>query len=215
VGVVNVSSKGIMIRCDVEAFIGEDVDIQFADCNRTRATVRWVKDGKIGLEFEEQTEIIASARTQEAIRRPHLHIVPDAEAADEPAKHRALASRAARLGLVWGGTLYWTYEALTVKVRNISPNGAMLDCDTDVPVGAQIRLNLAEAGTIEGEVRWSQGGQIGVRFNQKFDLQSLSRAKPAGFVAAATTLPEDEVGTYAKTLAGLWNRAMYFKSGRS
>lgn len=216
VEVVNVSSKGTMIRSDIDALIGETLDIQFADCNRTRATVRWVKDGKIGLEFDQQTEIIANVRTQSEIARPHLALVEPEEAnsVEQTKKDRALAMRAARQGLVWSGTLYWTFEALSVHIRNISPEGAMIDCDRDVPVGAQVRLNLAEAGTLECEVRWSKGGQVGLKFHQKFDLRQLARAKPAGFVAAATTLQEDEKKR-ATSIGALWNRALYGKSGRS
>jgi hypothetical protein len=213
VEVVNVSSKGAMVRSDEEAFIGETVEIQFADCNRIRATVRWVKDGRIGLEFEERTEIIASARTQDSIARPHLALVPSGEPSGDLRKDRALALRAARHGLVWNGTLYWTFEALSVRVRNISPDGAMVDCDRDVPEGAQVRLNLAEAGTLECIVRWSSGGQVGLKFNEKFDLRLLARAKPAGFVAAATTLHEDESKKRAMSIASLWSRAIYGKRG--
>jgi hypothetical protein len=214
VEVVNVSSMGTMIRSDVDAIIGEAVEIQFADCNRVRAAVRWVKDGKIGLEFEERTEIIASARTQERIARPHLELVPTAESTGDAKKDRALALRAARQGLVWNGTLYWTFEALNVRVRNISPEGAMIDCDRNVPAGAQVRLNLAEAGTLEAEVRWSNGGQVGLKFKEKFDLRQLARAKPAGFVATATTLHEDEKKKASRSIAALWNRAVYGKTGR-
>jgi hypothetical protein len=214
VQVVNVSSKGTMIRSDLDAIIGEAVEIQFADCNRVRAAVRWVKDGKIGLEFEERTEIIASARTQDTIARSHLTLIPSEPTTGDAKKDRALAMRAARQGLIWNGTLYWTFEALNVRVRNISPEGAMIDCDRDVPVGAQVRLNLAEAGTLECEVRWSQGGQVGLRFKDRFDLKQLARAKPAGFVAAATTLAEDETKKGARSIAALWNRAVYGKPGR-
>lgn len=214
VEVVNVSSMGTMIRSDVDAIIGETVEIQFADCNRVRAAVRWVKDGKIGLEFEERTEIIASARTQETIARPHLQLVPAADSTGDAKKDRALALRAARQGLVWNGTLYWTFEALNVRVRNISPEGAMVDCERDLPVGAQVRLNLAEAGTLECDVRWSQGKQVGLRFKERFDLRQLARAKPAGFVAAATTLHPDENKKGMRSIAALWNRAVYGK-GRS
>jgi hypothetical protein len=214
VEVVNVSSMGTMIRSDVDAIIGEAMEIQFADCNRVRAAVRWVKDGKIGLEFEERTEIIASTRTQDSIAKSHLTLVPSEEPTGDVKKDRALALRAARQGLVWNGTLYWTFEALNVRVRNISPEGAMIDCDRDVPVGSQVRLNLAEAGTLESEVRWSNGGQVGLKFSEKFDLRQLARAKPAGFVAAATTLQEDDKKG-SLSIAALWNRALYGKSSRS
>ena len=214
VEVVNVSSKGAMVRSDEEAFIGEFVDIRFADCNRIQATVRWVKDGKIGLEFEERTEIIAGARTQEEIARPHLALVPAAAPSGDARKDRAMVMRAARQGLVWNGTLYWTFEALTVRVRNISPDGAMVDCERDLPVGSEVRLHLAEAGTIESRVRWSQGGQVGLHFREKFDLTRLARAKPAGFVGATPALSAAERKKQARSIGALWNRAFGGRSGQ-
>jgi hypothetical protein len=214
VEVVNVSSKGAMIRSDEEAFIGEFVDIRFADCNRIQATVRWVKDGKIGLEFEERTEIIAGARIQEEIARPHLSLVPAAAPSGDPRKDQALVMRAARQGLVWNGTLYWTFEALTVRVRNISPEGAMVDCERDLPVGSEVRLNLAEAGTIASVVRWSQSGQIGLSFDEKYDLTQLARARPAAFVGAMPTLSAAERKKQARSIGALWNRAFGGRAGQ-
>ena len=212
VEVLNVSSKGAMIRSDEEAFIGEYVDIRFADCNRIQATVRWVKDGRIGLEFEERTEIIAGARVQEEIARPHLSLVPPAAPSGDARKDKALVMRAARQGPVWNGTLYWTYEALSVRVRNISPDGAMVDCERDLPVGSEVRLNLAEAGTLESVVRWSQGGQIGLSFNDQFDLTQLARVRPAAFVGAMPNLSAAERKKQARSIGALWNRA--FRGGQ-
>src|SRR5206468_6472729 len=58
VPVVNVSSHGVMIRSDIEPRLGERMDIQFEDCNRTTCYVRWVKGGQIGIEFAHETVLI-------------------------------------------------------------------------------------------------------------------------------------------------------------
>ena len=51
VRVVNISSRGTMIETDLLPRLGESVVIQFEACSRIHAFVRWVRDGRIGLNF--------------------------------------------------------------------------------------------------------------------------------------------------------------------
>jgi hypothetical protein len=51
VPVVNISSRGTMIECDILPRIGETVLIQFENCCRIHGFVRWVRDGRVGLNF--------------------------------------------------------------------------------------------------------------------------------------------------------------------
>jgi hypothetical protein len=51
VPVVNISSRGTMIESDFVPRIGENVIIQFDNCTRIHAFVRWVRGGNIGLNF--------------------------------------------------------------------------------------------------------------------------------------------------------------------
>jgi hypothetical protein len=185
VRVANVSPGGAMVTTAVELFIGEPVEITFTDCDRLRASVRWIKDGKAGVEFDQQTDIIASAPVREAISRPFLALVKDGS---EDGQRRA---RPARVGLVWNGELEVEGTQPTVRLRNISSGGAMLDCEQEIAVGSAACLDLSDAGRIEAEIRWCRGGQVGIRFNESFDLQRLSRARPAGFVTEQDG-PDDE-----------------------
>lgn len=173
--VLNVSTFGAMVRCDVEVHIGTVIELQIEDCNRMRCVVRWIRSDRFGVEFDEQTDIVTTQRTRAAIVAAH----GVGTAAPEAEKSRSLITRATRHGLVWTGTLYWTFEAFNVRIRNISSGGAMLDCERTLPQGAPIRLNLAEAGTLAGEVRWSRNGQIGIKFEQLFDVRLLVSAQPA------------------------------------
>lgn len=185
--VVNVSSQGTMIECAIEPRIGETLDIQFADCNRTKSIVRWVRDGRVGLEFIEETIILASLRVKEQI------FGSTASADGSPPK--PIYSRSKRHGLVWTGTLYWTFEAYSVKLRNISATGAMLEGDCSIAAGEKIRLNLAEAGMVTGEVRWCRGGQIGISFDERFDLRNLAHSKPTAAVPINMTLKPQKIDT--------------------
>ncbi len=51
VPVVNISSRGTMIESDILPRIGEAVVIQFENCTRIHGFVRWVRDGRVGLNF--------------------------------------------------------------------------------------------------------------------------------------------------------------------
>jgi hypothetical protein len=51
VPVINISSRGTMIECDIMPRIGETIVIRFEDCSPIHGFVRWVRDGKLGLNF--------------------------------------------------------------------------------------------------------------------------------------------------------------------
>lgn len=51
VPVVNISSRGTMIESAIDPRIGETISIQFENCTRIQAFVRWIRDGRIGLNF--------------------------------------------------------------------------------------------------------------------------------------------------------------------
>ncbi|HEV2747428.1 MAG TPA: PilZ domain-containing protein [Allosphingosinicella sp.] len=51
VPVVNISSRGTMIESDIAPHIGETIVVQFESCTRIHAFVRWVRDGRLGLNF--------------------------------------------------------------------------------------------------------------------------------------------------------------------
>ena len=51
VPVLNISSRGAMVETPIVPRIGETVDIRFEGCSRIKGFVRWVRDGRIGLNF--------------------------------------------------------------------------------------------------------------------------------------------------------------------
>ena len=51
VPVVNISSRGTAIEADLTPRIGETIVIQFENCTRIHGFVRWVREGRIGLNF--------------------------------------------------------------------------------------------------------------------------------------------------------------------
>lgn len=53
VKVVNVSESGLMIETSAPAKIGEAMEVEFDGFEPIAATVRWVRDGRIGLDLGE------------------------------------------------------------------------------------------------------------------------------------------------------------------
>lgn len=51
VPVVNISSRGTMIESDLVPRLGESVAIRFDGCSPVYAFVRWIRDGRLGLNF--------------------------------------------------------------------------------------------------------------------------------------------------------------------
>ncbi len=51
VPVLNISARGTMVECDITPRIGEAIVIQFENCTRIHGFVRWIREGKLGLNF--------------------------------------------------------------------------------------------------------------------------------------------------------------------
>ena len=51
VSVANISTRGAMVVSDLMPRLGESVIIRFEACSPIYAFVRWVRDGRIGLNF--------------------------------------------------------------------------------------------------------------------------------------------------------------------
>lgn len=181
VAVVNVSRHGAMIRAEIEPRIGERMQIAFEGCNRTECTVRWVRGGRIGLEFSRETEILASNAVKE-------RIVSGRRAGETPPE-TSKPQRAPRQSLLWKAVLHWDHGSLAVRIRNISADGAMLEGREELAVGTGIVLDLAEGGTTSGTVRWARGGQLGVRFDGRFDMHRLVRVEQAGDASPSLVKP--------------------------
>ena len=51
VPVMNISARGTMVECEIMPRIGETVIVQFEDCTKIHGFVRWVRDGRLGINF--------------------------------------------------------------------------------------------------------------------------------------------------------------------
>jgi hypothetical protein len=207
VAVINVSAGGAMVEAQIEPRIGEQIEIQFADCNRTKCAVRWVRGQRIGLEFGQETTIIGSSSIQDFIIR-RLRGEKEAETGTAPDATNAKADRAARHGLIWTGTLHCNHDSVPARLRNISAEGAMVETDQNFAVGAEVFLDLEAGGTAFAKVVWSDGGQMGLKFDHKFDLKQLAQSKPAPVTSANVVKPRylESDGSADSPWSSMWDR---------
>ncbi len=56
VRLINTSPSGAMVICSLLPHIGEQVSLQLLDRGQVYAQVRWVRDGRIGISFEQQLD---------------------------------------------------------------------------------------------------------------------------------------------------------------
>ena len=100
-------------------------------------------------------------------------------AASRPTSEIVGFTRPPRYRLIRRGTLQVEGDALPVRLRNISVEGAMIECERDLVPDMTVLLDLDEGGQLEANVRWCQHGQMGLRFDRAFELRRLSRAIPS------------------------------------
>lgn len=179
VRVVNVSSRGAMIECDIEPHIGERIDIQFTDDSRTRSIARWVRGNRIGIEFADETIVWDCTKPEAPLfQQPSVQNDIGEDAAQAAA--RAVIDRDPRHTLLRNGKLYWGGLTFPVRLRNISSGGAKIDADKELRPGSEVELDLGETGFQMAEVRWSKDGSVGLRFADDFDIGSLAPASMEG-----------------------------------
>lgn len=182
VRLVNVCGGGAMITAGFEPALWERLELNLGEHGSVECSVIWMRQGRLGLEFAHETRLGCDEDEQGELLREVIHRhfpeaqfeapVP-AEEADEHEHRREL-----RHPFFWSGTLHCEYGSTPVRLRNISPEGAMIETSFEMAPGAEPYLDLGEAGSIFGTIVWAAGDQSGLEFHERFDLALLARTKP-------------------------------------
>jgi hypothetical protein len=189
---INVCASGAMISAEFEPLPWDRAKLHL-DAERPIASrVLWIRDGQIGLEFDQRIALDCSDSKQATLLRQVItRHFPDAqfEAPVEAEEQRPDCSLedqrlARRTPLLRLGTLHYDYESTPARLRNISTAGATIETSTALVPGAEPLLDLGEAGSIFATVVWTSGDQAGLRFNQPFDLSQLPKARSQGAPAS-------------------------------
>ena len=188
VEIVNLSRGGAMIRCDFRPRLWDLVELRFGEGPGLEGAVRWIKGGSIGLEFAHETKLECSSEERASIL---LNVIqrsfPDevtfeqseAGNSEEMSEEEDLGARdEKRHPLIWKGEIHYAHDSNPVRLRNVSQGGALVDIAADYPLGAEVMLDLGDAGQFFVTVQWICGDQAGLRFVQPFDLACLAKARP-------------------------------------
>lgn len=182
VRLINVCGGGAMITASFAPMLWERLQLHLGEHGSVDCVVVWLRHGRVGLEFAQETRLDCEADEQgslirEVIRRhfPEARFAAPAEfEQSDPEDHR----REQRHPFIWSGTLHCQYGSTAARLRNISPEGAMIETSFELTPGAEPYLDLGEAGSIFATVMWSAGDQSGLKFHQRFDIAELAQAKP-------------------------------------
>ncbi|HVF84076.1 MAG TPA: PilZ domain-containing protein [Sphingomicrobium sp.] len=213
---INLSGGGAMIEAPFRPELWDRVELDLGSgdsCGKIECAVRWIKGDRLGLEFAHETRIDADADTQAALLRNVLttsfpdvalelsvaeQASPEPEAEDQPASDEVISSRRsdARHPLIWSGEVHFDHETTVVRLRNISAAGALVEGNAALRVGAELLLDLEEAGTHFAIVSWVRGDQAGLAFRSPFDLANLAKSRP-------------------QLAASRWSKPAYLRDGSS
>lgn len=186
VELINLSGGGAMVAGAFEPLLWDRVDLHLGNHGTIECAVRWIREGRVGLEFAHETQLdwpsdeVATVLRQVIERSfPHIRFQESGEPEPEKADPTLEEHRAApRHPLIWSGTLHHDFESLPVRLRNISSTGAMIETSALVPVGAEPLLELSAEVSLSSTVEWAVGDQVGLKFHSPLDMKLLAEAKP-------------------------------------
>jgi hypothetical protein len=103
----------------------------------------------------------------------------DHEANTEAAQDQPPPRNAGRSSIFLGAQLVFPHstQPASVRVRNISPGGMMVDFAVNVPIGEKVVADIKGVGPVYGKVVWVANGRIGIAFDREIDPQQ-TRVKP-------------------------------------
>jgi hypothetical protein len=186
VELINLSGGGAMVAGSVELALWDHINLHLGDHGDIECAVRWIRDGRVGLEFAHETRLDGPSDQiaivlRHVIERTFPHITFPKNDALPPLKEEWTDEHrnAARHPLIWNGVLHHDYQSTDIRIRNISETGAMIELGEAIRVGSEPLLELSAAVSLSATVEWAVGDQAGLRFHQPFDMQMLAESRPS------------------------------------
>ena len=193
--VTNFSSNGLQIETDQPVEIAEVLSVQLGDCESVECVVRWVRENRVGLEFEAETHILADAGVVGYVIENIESVLTASGERIDGRVGEERRGQAKRHGLVWLGSISVDEESFPARLRNISQGGAMIHVESMMRLkkGKTALLDLGQAGSVSGFVTWSAGFEVGFRFAEPFDVSSLANQSAAqAEILESGGAPQDE-----------------------
>lgn len=191
VDLVNLSGGGAMIATDTPLVMWQKVQLTLGGDFTVECAVRWIRGDRVGLEFAHETQIVADSEKRDAMlldvlkrsfpdikAAPKAPVVEQRPAARSDSSGDAQRRSAPRHPLIWSAQIHHNHDSARVRIRNISETGALVETSHGYAPGAEILLDLGEAGQHFAKVGWAHGDQVGIKFDRPFDISVLSKSKP-------------------------------------
>jgi hypothetical protein len=205
VRLINLSGGGAMIEAPFRPALWDRIELELGaggSSGRLECAVRWIKNERVGLEFAHETRIDADEDTSNRLLRTVIEqsfpeVAEEATVAEAAAEEPCIKAPGESLPadedegvedqrrrieprhpLIWSGFVHYEHETTSVRLRNISATGALIEGGPAFKVGAELLLDLDEAGTPFATVSWVCGDQAGLEFRRRFDLARLAKSKP-------------------------------------
>lgn len=148
----------------------------------TLATTLGMETTAEGVEIQDEISIIADLGCTHIQGYVYGRPMPGDAAAELAADGKAMpsgvrVSRAPRLRTLRWARLMVGGQSGEVRIRNVSATGAMVD-GIEFPasmVGSNVQIELIEGDLMTAQLRWAQGEQAGLRFDQPFNIERLQQ----------------------------------------
>lgn len=149
----NVSCGGMLVRTYSDMDPGTRLSIEFKHGESVVGTVRWMRDGNIGLMFDHAIDVLQLLESAESGPRPRM---PRVEVQS---------------------TAWVRADAVThrTQIVDISQGGLKIRCTKPLRLREQVVVTVGGLQPIAGVVCWIEGQHCGVCFNQILQLQTLIR----------------------------------------
>lgn len=148
----NLSSRGVMADIFAPIEEGTSLQIEFKAGVRVNGVVRWIEDGRAGIEFEDDIDI-------------HALLAPSTA---------RMTPRAPRLSIDGTATIKLRDEHVQVQVIDISQGGLKVDFRPELDVGEDIVVEIEGLPVRAGVVRWIRDGYAGISFNRVMPLDQVA-----------------------------------------
>lgn len=216
VELINLSGGGAMLAATFNPKLWDHVELRLGEHGAIECAVRWLRNGRVGLEFAHETRLDwPSDEVASVLRRVIERSFPDIDfGLVNPAPSEQSAAGpfddenrvAKRHPLIWSGLLHHDYQTTKVRVRNLSRTGAMIESPDAVRVGSEPLLELSDGLSLSATVLWAVGDQVGVQFHSPLEMSALAGTKPG--VASFNWSPPTYLNMVEKADAdgSHWNR---------
>jgi hypothetical protein len=148
----DVSSGGAQIRLFHPLSPSSQLRLELANGTSFAVAVVWQREDTAGLAFDSPVEVM------ELIREAELH-----------------RKRPLRLRVHLPASIVVGEEFIPAVVRDLSQQGAQIDCDKHLAIDQQVRLEVRGMSAVPAKVRWRRPPSVGLVFEKVFRLDEFAR----------------------------------------